>query len=211
MTLVMFNKPYGVLCQFSPDGSGKPTLGDYIPVPGIYPAGRLDHDSEGLVLLTDNGALQARISDPAHKMHKTYLVQVEGHPSAEALERLREGIDLKDGRTRPALARRIDAPDALWPRDPPIRRRPTIPDSWLEITLSEGRNRQVRRMTAATGYPTLRLIRIGVGEWSLNGLAPGEWKRLSEPSLSPRYKRAGRAQTAAHSQRPSRTGNRSRQ
>lgn len=177
MTLILFNKPYGVLCQFSEDGSGKPTLAGYIPVPGVYPAGRLDTDSEGLLLLTDDGRLQARIADPRHKLPKTYWAQVEGLPGAAALQALQQGVDLKDGRTRPAPARLIPPPDGLWPRDPPIRVRKSVPDHWLELTLTEGRNRQVRRMTAAVGHPTLRLIRAAIGDWTLEGLAPGDWRR----------------------------------
>lgn len=175
MTLILFNKPYGVLCQFS-GGEGRPTLSDFIDVPGVYPAGRLDLDSEGLLLLTDEGALQARIADPRFKLPKTYLVQVEGEVDEAALAALRRGVRLKDGMTRPALAERIDAP-ALWPRDPPVRFRKTVPDCWLRLTIREGRNRQVRRMTAAVGHPTLRLVRWSVGDWTLDGLAPGEWRR----------------------------------
>lgn len=173
--LILFNKPYGVLCQFSADGSDKPTLAQYVKVPGVYPAGRLDTDSEGLLLLTDDGKLQARIADPKFKLPKTYLVQVEGEPEAAALEALRRGVDLKDGRIRPAEAELIPAPE-LWPRDPPVRFRKTVPDSWLRLTIREGKNRQVRRMTAAVGHPTLRLVRWQVGDWSLEGIAPGEWR-----------------------------------
>ncbi|WP_309622470.1 rRNA large subunit pseudouridine synthase E [Novosphingobium sp.] len=172
--LILFNKPYGVLCQFSDDGSAKPTLAGFIKVPGVYPAGRLDTDSEGLLLLTDDGKLQARIADPKFKLPKCYLVQMEGEPDLAALEALRCGVDLKDGRTRPAEAELIPAP-ALWPRDPPVRFRKTVPDSWLRLTIREGKNRQVRRMTAAVGHPTLRLVRWAVGDWSLDGTAPGEW------------------------------------
>jgi 23S rRNA pseudouridine2457 synthase len=175
--LILFNKPYGVLCQFSnePTGPARPTLAAYIDAPGVYPAGRLDLDSEGLLLLTDDGRLQARIADPRFKMAKTYLVQVEGEPVETALEQLRRGVSLKDGLTQPADVERIDAPD-LWPRDPPVRFRKTVPDSWLRLTIREGRNRQVRRMTAAIGHGTLRLIRWRIGEWSLDGLPPGEWR-----------------------------------
>jgi 23S rRNA pseudouridine2457 synthase len=176
--LILFNKPYGVLPQFTDSGtagSPRPTLSDYIDIPGVYPAGRLDMDSEGLMLLTDDGRLQARISDPKYKMPKTYLVQVEGDVSDNALERLKSGVDLKDGRTLPAQAQRIDAP-SLWPRDPPIRVRQSIPDSWLQLTIREGRNRQVRRMTAAVGFPTLRLVRWAIGEWSVEGIGLGEWR-----------------------------------
>lgn len=177
MTLLLLNKPYGVLCQFTDEGQGpkRPTLADYVPVPGVYPAGRLDADSEGLLLLTDDGALQARIADPRYKLPKTYLVQVEGDPGDAALEPLRRGVRLKDGMTRPAEARRIPAPD-LWPRDPPVRFRKTVPDGWLELTIHEGRNRQVRRMTAAIGFPTLRLVRWRIGEWTLDGLEPGAFR-----------------------------------
>jgi 23S rRNA pseudouridine2457 synthase len=179
MSLILFNKPFGVLSQFTDRGSetSRATLSDYISVPGVYPAGRLDRDSEGLLLLTGDGRLQARIADPRFKLPKTYLVQVEGEPAEESLERLRQGIELKDGMTRPASARRIDPPE-IWPRDPPIRYRKSVPDSWLELTITEGKNRQVRRMTAAIGHPALRLVRWRVGDWSLDGLAPGEWREV---------------------------------
>ncbi|MEJ2019064.1 MAG: pseudouridine synthase [Maritimibacter sp.] len=175
--LILFNKPYGVLSQFTDAKSPSPraTLSDYIDVPGVYPAGRLDRDSEGLMLLTDDGRLQAKISNPKHKMEKTYLVQVEGAPSEADLEPLRKGLMLKDGMTRPAKARLIDPPE-LWERDPPVRFRKSVPESWLEITISEGRNRQVRRMTAAAGFPTLRLVRWKIGDWSLDQIAPGHWR-----------------------------------
>ena len=175
--LILLNKPYGVLSQFSDRGSAgaRATLADFVPVPGVYPAGRLDRDSEGLLLLTDDGRLQARIADPRFKLAKTYLVQVEGEPDEAALARLRSGVELADGLTRPAAVRRIDPPE-LWPRDPPVRFRKSVPDCWLELTIREGRNRQVRRMTAAVGHPTLRLVRWRIGEWTLDGLAPGEWR-----------------------------------
>jgi 23S rRNA pseudouridine2457 synthase len=173
--ILLFNKPYGVICQFSRDGM-HPTLADYIAVPDVYPAGRLDTDSEGLLLLTDDGRLQHRITDPRHKLAKTYWVQVEGVPDEAALQQLRQGVMLKDGMTLPAEVRLIAAPAGLWPRDPPIRVRQSIPDSWLELTIREGRNRQVRRMTAVVGHPTLRLIRCHIGNWGLHGLAPGQWR-----------------------------------
>lgn len=178
--IILFNKPFGVLPQFTDKGtagSARPTLSAYIDVPGVYPAGRLDMDSEGLMVLTDDGRLQARISDPRYKLSKTYLVQVEGEITKEALHLLSEGVELNDGMTLPAETTAIADPQ-LWPRDPPIRVRKTVPDSWIEITLREGRNRQVRRMTAAVGHPTLRLIRRAVGEWTIDGLAPGEWREL---------------------------------
>ena len=177
--IVLLNKPYGVLTQFT-DAEGRPTLADYVPLPGVYAAGRLDRDSEGLVVLTDDGRMQARISDPRHKMSKTYWVQVEGIPDQAALTRLREGVELNDGPTLPAKARLMEEPSGLWPRDPPVRYRKSVPTSWLELTIREGRNRQVRRMTAAVGLPTLRLIRYRVGSWTLDGLAPGEWRRCEE-------------------------------
>ena len=176
--LIRFNKPFGVLPQFTDASMGdnpRPTLSDFIDLPGVYPAGRLDKDSEGLMMLTDDGQQQARISDPAHKMAKTYLVQVEGAPDEAALKAWRQGITLKDGPTRPAKARLIGTPPDLWARTPPIRVRKSIPDTWVELVLREGRNRQVRRMTAALGYPTLRLIRWRIGPWALDGLEPGTW------------------------------------
>ena len=175
--LILFNKPMNVLSQFTDARSPSPraTLSDYIDLPGVYPAGRLDRDSEGLLLLTDDGRLQARISDPKHRLAKTYLVQVEGAPEEADLAPLRRGLRLKDGMTRPAEARLIDPPD-IWGRNPPVRVRKTVPDRWLELTLREGRNRQVRRMTAAIGFPTLRLVRWRVGDWTLDGIAPGEWR-----------------------------------
>ena len=176
-TLILFNKPWGVLSQFTDRGAdaARPTLSGFIDVPDVYPAGRLDRNSEGLLLLTDDGAVQARIADPRFKLAKTYLVQVEGEPDDAALGRLRRGVDLKDGLTRPAQVEAIAPPD-LWLRDPPVRVRKTVPDRWLSLTLREGRNRQVRRMTAAVGHPTLRLVRWRVGECTVEGLAPGEWR-----------------------------------
>jgi len=178
--LILFNKPYGVLSQFTDRGAqgARATLSDHLAIPGVYPAGRLDRDSEGLLLLTDDGRLQARIADPRFKLPKSYLVQVEGDPTAEALEQLRRGITLNDGPTRPAQAERIAEP-ALWPRDPPVRFRKSVPETWLRLTIREGRNRQVRRMTAAVGHPTLRLVRWRIGEWTLDGLAPGEWREVA--------------------------------
>lgn len=175
--ILLLNKPYGVICQFSRDGM-HPTLADYISLPDFYPAGRLDTDSEGLLVLTDDGKLQHRITDPRHKLPKTYWVQVEGVPDDAALEQLRRGVKLSDFTTQPAQARMMDQPAGLWPRNPPVRDRKAIPTSWLELVISEGKNRQVRRMTAAVGYPTLRLIRSRIGEWSLDGLSPGEWRQL---------------------------------
>lgn len=174
--LILLNKPFGVVCQFSSDGP-RPTLANYVDVPNVYPAGRLDQDSEGLVLLTDDGRLQAQIADPKYKLPKTYLVQVEGTITDEAIAKLRTGVILKDGVTRPADARRIDPPH-LWPRNPPVRFRKSVPDGWISLVLREGRNRQVRRMTAAVGFPTLRLVRWQVGQWSIEGLAPGQWRDL---------------------------------
>jgi 23S rRNA pseudouridine2457 synthase len=176
--LVLFNKPYGVLSQFSDREGGRETLAAHIDLPGIYPAGRLDRDSEGLLALTADGPLAARIADPRHKLPKIYWAQIEGVPDESALERLRRSVVLKDGPTKPAGARRIDEPAGIWPRDPPIRHRAAVPTSWLELTLREGRNRQVRRMTAAVGYPTLRLIRYAIGEWTLGDLLPGQWREI---------------------------------
>jgi len=172
--VLLFNKPYGVICQFTPEGSHR-TLKEFIPVPAVYPAGRLDTDSEGLLVLTDDGRLQTSIADPRHKLPKTYWVQVDGAVEEEAIERLRAGVELRDGPTLPAKARVIAEP-AIWPRDPPIRVRREIPTTWIELEIHEGRNRQVRRMTAAVGHPTLRLVRSRIGTWNLDGLAPGEWR-----------------------------------
>lgn len=182
--LILLNKPYDVMCQFTGDGT-RATLADLVPVPGVYPAGRLDRDSEGLVVLTDDGRLQARISDPRHKLPKTYLAQVEGTVTDAALAALREGVTLNDGPTLPARARAMEAPDWLWPRNPPVRFRKTVPDGWLEVIITEGRNRQVRRMCAAVGLPCLRLIRWAVGDWTLEGLAPGAWREAPAPAPEP--------------------------
>jgi 23S rRNA pseudouridine2457 synthase len=176
--VLILNKPFGVLTQFS-DAEGRPTLKDYVDIPHVRPAGRLDFDSEGLVVLTDLGALQAHLTHPRHKLEKTYWVQVEGEPTDAAIEQLRTGVALRDGLTLPAQARRIPEP-VLWPRHPPIRFRANIPTAWIELKLREGRNRQVRRMTAAVGFPTLRLVRYAVGPWSLDGLAPGAWREIPE-------------------------------
>ena len=183
MTTILFNKPFGVLSQFTDkgtEGSPRPTLSAYIDLPGVYPAGRLDRDSEGLMVLTDDGRLQAKIADPRHKMAKTYLAQIEGQPDKAALQSLRSGLTLKDGPTRPARARQIDPPDWLWPRIPPVRFRKTVPDAWIELTITEGRNRQVRRMTAAVGLPTLRLIRVAIGPYTLDDLPPGRFRHVPD-------------------------------
>jgi 23S rRNA pseudouridine2457 synthase len=176
VTLILFNKPFNVLCQFT-DREGRRTLADYIAIPRVRPAGRLDYDSEGLLLLTDDGALQARIADPKYKLPKTYWAQVEGVPDEQVLRHLRRGVVLNDGRTRPARARIIPEP-RLWPRVPPVRYRKHIPTTWIELTLTEGRNRQVRRMTAAVGHPTLRLVRVAIGPYKLDHLASGEWRAV---------------------------------
>ena len=196
--LLLFNKPYGVICQFSPSPPHR-SLADYIDAPGFYAAGRLDTDSEGLLLLTDNGALQHRITDPAHKLPKTYWVQVEGIPSAQMLQQLAQGVDVGDFVTLPAEVRAIDAPD-IWPRNPPVRERKSVPDSWLELTIREGKNRQVRRMTARVGLPTLRLIRVRIGDWRLDGLQPGELRRINTllpqgAKMTDRGRRPGRPPT----------------
>ena len=178
--LIAFNKPFDCLSQFTPESnSPAATLADWIDCPGVYPAGRLDRDSEGLLLLTDDGRLQNRLADPRHKLAKVYLAQVEGEIDEAALAALREGVTLKDGPTRPAGAERVAEPDWLWPRNPPVRYRKSVPTSWVQITLREGRNRQVRRMTAHVGFPTLRLIRVAIGPYRLDGLAPGEWRELA--------------------------------
>nr|WP_221189001.1 MULTISPECIES: pseudouridine synthase [unclassified Pseudoxanthomonas] len=177
--MIAFNKPFNVLCQFT-DRSVPPrrTLAEFGLPPRVYAAGRLDHDSEGLLLLTDDGGLAHRLTDPRHKQAKTYRVQVEGAPDEAQLDALRRGVVLSDGPTRPAEVRRLDPPPALWPRDPPVRFRKTVPDAWLEVRITEGRNRQVRRMTAAVGLPTLRLVRVAMGEVSLGDLAPGQWREI---------------------------------
>lgn len=179
--LILFNKPYDVLCQFT-DSEGRQTLADFIDIKGVYPAGRLDRDSEGLLLLTDDGALQAQISSPRFGKEKTYWVQVDGEITDQALQQLCDGVELKDGPTRPARARRMEEPAGLWPRNPPVRFRKAIPTRWIELTLTEGRNRQVRRMTAAVGFPTLRLIRARIGDWSLGELQPGQWRQIEVPA-----------------------------
>jgi 23S rRNA pseudouridine2457 synthase len=176
--IILFNKPFQVLSQFT-DTEGRATLADYLKVPGFRPAGRLDYDSEGLLVLTDNGRLQQQIANPKHKLWKTYEAQVEGVITTQAIKLLKQGVMLKDGNTLPAKARLIAQPQALWPREPPVRVRKTVADSWLELSIREGRNRQVRRMTAAAGFPTLRLIRSRVGEWELDGLQPGEHRELN--------------------------------
>ncbi len=177
--IILFNKPYDVLSQFT-DSDQRPTLANYIDLKSVYPAGRLDRDSEGLLILTDDGQAQHQIANPKHKMAKTYWVQVEGIPSQEALEQLRQGLELKDGLTKPAEVQTLNEPD-IWPRTPPIRYRANIPDSWLKLTIREGRNRQVRRMTAAVGHPTLRLIRYSVGPWTIDDLNPGQWRSIDCP------------------------------
>ncbi len=179
--VILFNKPFNCLSQFTDQGNegvDRQTLSDFIDVPGVYAAGRLDRDSEGLLVLTDDGKLQARIAEPKNKMAKTYFVQVEGEPEIRAVQALRNGVVLKDGRTTPARVEQVEEPNWLWPRTPPVRFRKTVPDSWLKITITEGRNRQVRRMTAAVGHPTLRLIRHSIGEWSLEGLQTGDWRSI---------------------------------
>lgn len=199
--LIAFNKPFNVLCQFT-DADGRQTLKDYINLPGVYAAGRLDRDSEGLMLLTDNGHWQQQIADPKHKMAKTYWVQVENIPDVVALKQLQEGVQLKDGNTLPAQIRLIDEP-AVWPRNPPVRFRQHIPTQWLELTIREGKNRQVRRMTAAVGHPTLRLIRAAIGPWSLGDLLPGQWREETAKSV---LKCADDLDTQNHRSRRDRTG-----
>tara|TARA_R110002110_G_scaffold166675_1_gene367456 strand:- start:14657 stop:15271 length:615 start_codon:yes stop_codon:yes gene_type:complete len=186
--VILFNKPFRVLSQFT-DEDNRATLADFLRAPGYRAAGRLDYDSEGLLLLTDDGVLQQRIANPAHKLWKTYLVQVEGELSDDALRALREGVVLKDGLTRPARARRVATPAGLWPRTPPVRERRHITDCWLELSITEGRNRQVRRMTAAVGFPTLRLVRTAVGQWLLDGLSPGEHRYINVNPPAPTLRR----------------------
>jgi 23S rRNA pseudouridine2457 synthase len=193
--LILFNKPYDVLSQFTDkgvEGSTRRTLSEFIEVPGVYAAGRLDRDSEGLMVLTDDGRLQARITSPRTQTPKTYWAQVEGTPTEEQLQALCKGVTLKDGPTRPAKVRLMEEPEGLWPRTPPVRYRKSVPDAWLELTITEGRNRQVRRMTAAVGLPTLRLIRARVGKWSLDGLAPGNWRDASADLTAPSPRRKPR-------------------
>ncbi len=211
--LIRFNKPFDVLPQFTDqgtEGSPRRTLSEFIDAPGLYPAGRLDRDSEGLMLLTDDGRLQAWISDPKHKMEKTYWVQVEGTPDATAIAALCKGVDLKDGRTKPAKARLIDEPAELWARTPPIRVRKSVPDSWIELKITEGKNRQVRRMTAAVGHPTLRLIRAAIGAWTLDGLVQSAWEDVEPPRIpapakpSPKPPRRPKPATRAKPEKPRR-------
>jgi 23S rRNA pseudouridine2457 synthase len=185
--LIAFNKPFGVICKFRPE-PGRRTLADFIKLPDVYPAGRLDTDSEGLLLLTDDGALQARISSPRFKLPKVYWAQVEGVATDDALARLRKGVNLGDFVTQPAEARLIDEPHSLWPRDPPIRHRATIPTSWIELTIREGKNRQVRRMTAKVGFPTLRLVRAAIGTFHVTGVPPGEWREIDAAILDDRMR-----------------------
>ena len=189
--LIQFNKPYGVISQFSPSGD-KPTLKNFISIPGVYPAGRLDTDSEGLLLLTDDGRLQTSIADPRHKLAKKYWVEVEGAPDDGALNPLRIGVNLGDFVTKPAFARVIAAPQSLWPRNPPVRFRKNVPTAWVEITIAEGKNRQVRRMTAKIGFPTLRLIRVAIGDWHLDDLAPGQWRQAAVPARDGRRAEFGK-------------------
>ncbi len=205
--VVLLNKPYGVICQFTPSGAHR-TLKDFVPIADVYPAGRLDTDSEGLVVLTGDGDLQHLITDPRHKLPKIYFVEVEGVPDDAALAPLRKGIQLGDYRARPAEVARVAPPDWLWPRVPPVRFRQAIPTTWLQLTLREGRNRQVRRMTAAAGFPTLRLIRHSVGPWTLAGIAPGTWKIAESPLLASADSNPGSARPRPPRNRPSARGSR---
>ena len=212
--LIRFNKPFDVLPQFTDSAntdSPRKTLSDYIDCPGVYPAGRLDRDSEGLMLLTDTGRVQSWISDPKHKLAKTYWVQVEGVPDDVALQALRDGVTLKDGQTRPAKARRIAEPQNLWARVPPIRERKSVPDCWIELTITEGKNRQVRRMTAAVGHPTLRLIRYAIGTWTLDDLPQGSWQDLEVPRIPGRPKPAMKPPGAPRQKRRANPGGRAAQ
>jgi len=206
--LILFNKPFHVLCQFTDEasarsGTQRKTLADWIRIPGVYPAGRLDYDSEGLLLLTSDGSLQHSIASPSRKMPKTYWVQVEGQITQTAINQLEQGVRLKDGMTRPAQARIMEAPD-VWPRVPPVRHREAIPTSWLELTITEGRNRQVRRMTAAVGFPTLRLIRYRIGNWTLDGLSPGRHRRITvhAPAPAARHRKSARTRSPKPPRRP---------
>ena len=201
--LILFNKPYDVLSQFT-DSSDRATLADYIDIPNVYPAGRLDRDSEGLLLLTDSGPLQHHISDPKYKMAKIYWVQVEGIPDNTALEQLRQGVELKDGLTQPAQATLISPPN-VWDRNPPIRERKTIPTQWLSLQIKEGKNRQVRRMTAAVGYPTLRLIRYAIGDWTIANLSPGQWQSLDATAMTSMIKSSDDLDSQNHRRRRYRT------
>lgn len=216
-SLILFNKPFGVISQFSAGTSGdqnRPTLAQYIKLPNVYPAGRLDHDSEGLLLLTDDGQLQHHIAHPAHKQPKTYWVQVEGAPNSYALTKLRQGVELNDGITLPAEARLIPTPK-LWERDPPIRSRVNIPTQWIEIVITEGKNRQIRRMTAAVGHPTLRLVRVKIGSWTLEGIAPGEYKattvNLPKSALAETPRNRNNRPTQGQERKPSSPGDKTKQ
>ncbi len=204
-TLILFNKPFRVMCQFTDEsgdtnGNRRATLADWISIPDVYPAGRLDFDSEGLLLLTDDGQLQHRIASPRQKMPKTYWVQVEGEITRRALDQLRGGVELKDGKTRPADVAPMEPPE-LWPRNPPVRYRESVPTSWIRMTITEGKNRQVRRMTAAVGFPTLRLVRYGIGDWTLDGLAPGESRKITVHAPAPPSQKPSRK--AARPRKPS--------
>lgn len=208
-TLVLFNKPFRVMCQFTDEngdssGNRRATLADWITIPAVYPAGRLDFDSEGLLLLTDDGQLQHRIASPRQKMPKTYWVQVEGEISERALQQLRTGVELKDGKTRPADVSAMEPPE-LWPRNPPVRHRESVPTSWVRITITEGKNRQVRRMTAAVGFPTLRLVRYGIGDWTLDGLSPGEFRQITVHAPAPPSHKPSRRTARSRKPTPRRT------